>query len=270
MELIVLGSSASFPAAGDACSGYLVRQNSTQILLDCGSGVLGRLVSETRLSDLSAIVITHFHPDHYLDLVPMRYGLRYSTEAVARPRLLLPPGGKAFLEGVGAALRNSPGMFNASFQVEEYDPGQPLQIGDLRLRFQRTTHDEPTWAVAVEGNGLLVYTSDTRECPELEQFAMGSDVLLCEATYPGDEADLPSDNHLTSAQAGELAQRAGARQLVLTHFWPGFERSRFQKEARKTFNGPVALAHPEFCMSVSGQAGMERDVLVAAASWRDL
>lgn len=270
MELIVLGSSASFPAANDACAGYLVRQNDTQILLDCGSGVLGRLVSETHLSDLSAIVITHFHPDHYLDLIPMRYGLRYSTQAVTRPRLLLPPGGKTFLENVGAALRNSPGMFNASFRVEEYDPDASLTIGELEARFQRTTHDEPAWAVAVQGSGLLVYTGDTRECRELTRFANGADVLLCEATYPASELDLPSDNHLTSLQAGELAHGAGVGRLVLTHFWPGFERSRFQREAESVFRGPVTVAQPGLCVDVSGNPALERDALAAASRWRDL
>lgn len=270
MELIVLGSSASFPAAGDACSGYLVRQNDTQILLDCGSGVLRQLVSETHLSDLSAIVITHFHPDHYLDLVPMRYGLRYSTQAVAPLRLLVPPGGKAFLEGVGAALRNAPDMFNTCFAVEEYDPRAPLKISELELRFQRTTHDEPAWAVAVQGNALLVYTADTRESPELESFAAGADVLLCEATYPASEPDLPSHNHLTSVQAGDLARRAGVNRLVLTHFWPGFERSRFQQEAEGVFHGPVTLAQPGLCVDVSCHAGPERDAAVAGARWRDL
>lgn len=266
MELIVLGSSASFPSAGDACSGYLVKQNGTQILLDCGSGVLGALAAETRLADLTAIVITHFHPDHYMDLVPMRYGLRYSTAAVTAPRLLVPPGGSRFLENVGVALRNSPTMFSASFEIEEYDPTLPLQIGELELRFQRTTHEDPTWAVAVHGAGRLVYSADTRDSGELATFAAGADLLLCESTYPAAFSDVPSDNHLTSLQAGRLAAQAGVEKLLLTHFWPGFDRAEFQAEAEAAFAGPVLLARPGLRLPVVGDAIHEKAGVLAGAT----
>lgn len=251
MRLTVLGSSASFPAAGDACSGYLVEQGSTRLLLDCGSGVLARLLSQCRLADLTAILITHFHPDHYLDLVPMRYGLRYGIEEVAPPPLYLPPGGRSFLEGLGSAMRDAPEMFNTAFVIEEYDPGHSLHIGELRLSFQQTTHDVPTFAVRVQGNGSLVYTADTRESRDLEDFANGAQLLLCEATYPHDES-LPSANHLTSLQAGQLARAAGVQHLVLTHFWPGIDRSRFRTEAELAFGRKVKLASPGLQLETGG------------------
>lgn len=245
MELITLGSSASFPAAGGACSGYLVRHGATELLLDCGTGVLSRLQLETSVRNLTAIVITHFHPDHYLDLVPMRYGLSYGIDEPFRPLLYLPPGGIALLERVGLGLRNSATYFSKTFVMREYDPSSTLELGGLSLSFQLTTHDEPTWAVAIEdGESRLVYTADTQESDEVERFAQGADLLLCEATYPADLAEIPSHNHLTSRQAGELAQRAGAGRLVLTHFWPGIDLSRYAAEAEAAFSGPVELAEP--------------------------
>jgi len=268
MELIVLGSSASFPAAGDACSGYLIRHGATEILLDCGSGVLSNLLAETELSRLSAIVITHFHPDHYIDLVPMRYGLRYGTGDQMRPRLFVPPGGAAVLERIGSGLRNSPSFFSASFEVTEYDPDHSLVIDDLTLRFQRTTHDEPAWAVAIDSAagdaGRFVYTSDTRNCPELEAFARGAGLLLCEATYPSAAFDLPSDNHLTSGQAGELARAAGVAGLVLTHFWPSFERAQFRAGAEAVFKGPVELAEPGLRLRIRAEMATRSDTLVVS------
>lgn len=254
MELTVLGASASFPAPGDACSGYLVRDRGTRLLLDCGSGVLGRLGAEAVLADLSAIVVSHFHPDHFLDLVPMRYGLRYGIEPVPPPLLLVPPGGRAYLAGVGGALRGAPAFFAESFQVVEYDPTTETRVGGLGLRFQRTSHDLPTWAIGVVGAGgaRLVYGADTRACPELEAFAAGADLLLCEATYPDGAGDRPSDNHLTSAEAGRLGRRAGAGRLVLTHFWPGFGRERFRPAAQAAFGGPVTLAAPGLRLTVGG------------------
>lgn len=248
MDLTVLGSSASSPAAGNACAGYLVRQSDTEILLDCGSGVLGKLRQFTEVERLSAIVISHFHPDHYLDLIPMRYGLRYGPRPGAtpapKPRVLVPPGGIAFLERLGQALRGSAQFFNTSFTIDEYDPATIVTVGAFTLAFQRTTHDEPAWACAVQGTHRLVYTADTQASSDLERFAAGADLLLCESTYPADIADLPSANHLSAADAGRLARAAGVRSLMLTHFWPGIELGRFAAEGAAAFGAPVMLAEP--------------------------
>jgi ribonuclease BN (tRNA processing enzyme) len=125
-----------------------------------------------------------------------------------------------------------------------------LAIGHFTLTFQRTTHDEPTWGCMVQGARRLVYTADTRESPDLEAFAKGADLLLCEATYPSQDGELPSGNHLTSRQAGELARRAGVREVMLTHFWPGLDRSPFSEEAERAFGAPVILAHPGLSIPV--------------------
>ncbi len=240
MRLTVFGSSASFPEPGGACSGYLLEDGDTRVLLDCGSGVLSQLQLVTRVGDLSAIVISHFHPDHYIDLIALRYGLRYGFGESPRPRVLVPPGGRQFLRGLGAALRNAPEMFEASFALEEYDEEAAFTVGGLALRLQRTTHDEPTWACALERGddaARLVYTADTQNSDDLERFAHGADFLLCEATYLDDGGALPSGNHLT-------AGRAGVRRLMLTHFWPGLDPARFAVEAAETFGEPVLLARP--------------------------
>lgn len=243
MEITVLGSSASSPDSGDACAGYLVRHGQTELLVDCGSGVVGKLREHTTVERLTAIVISHFHPDHFLDLITLRYGLRYGFGEPVRPRLIVPPGGIEHLTAIGVALRNQPAYFTGSYELEEYEPAGELSAGDLRLRFCRTTHDIPTYAMAIGGSGrTLVYTADTRESAELETFAANADLLLCESTYPESDGAPPSGNHLTSIQAGELGRRAGARRLVLTHFWPGIERSCFAREAERTFGAPVEIA----------------------------
>lgn len=259
MDLTILGASASFPAPGDACSGFLLRDGETRLLIDCGSGTLSRLVTEIDLAELSAIVITHFHPDHFLDLIPMRYGLRYGMAAVAPLPLFLPPGGRDYLRGVGQAMRSAPGMFEQTFAIAEYDPSGAAGIGEFELRFQRTTHDIPTWAVSVQGIGRFVYSADTQACPELETFAAGADLFLCESTYPADAGDLPSDNHLTSIEAGRLAQRAGVGRLVLTHFWPSFARDRFRPGAEVAFAGPVTLAEAGLRLTIAKSIAPDRN-----------
>lgn len=257
LELIVLGSSASCPAPGDACSGYLVRQGDTQVLLDCGSGVLGKLFKHTTAEQLSAIVITHFHPDHYLDLITLRYGLRYGHAGAPQPQVLVPPGGAAHLREVGLALRGAPDYFSANYNLVEYGPNTPVRVGELELGFQRTAHDIPTFAVGVQGTGRLVYSSDTSPCEPLEHFAAGADLLLCESTYPAEPDGISTYNHLTSVQAAELGRRAQVGQLVLTHFWHTFPRLRFAAEAQQVFGRAVGLAAPDAGFVVA--AGAEVD-----------
>lgn len=260
MKLTVLGASASFPAPGGACSGYLVTDGDTRVLLDCGSGVLSQLQLVSPVGGLSAIVISHFHPDHYIDLVALRYGLRYGFGAALRPRVLVPPGGRQFLRGLGMALRNAPEMFESAFALEEYDAEAAFAVGHLSLTFQRTTHDEPTWACAlarIDGSARTVYTADTQHSEDLEQFAHGADFLLCEATYLEAGGALPSGNHLTAAQAGALARRAGVGRLMLTHFWPGLDLDQFAVEAARTFGGSVLLARPGVSVDIiTGQTAL--------------
>jgi ribonuclease BN (tRNA processing enzyme) len=232
------------PAAGDACSGYLVSQASTHVLLDCGTGVLSRLQQVIALRELSAVYITHFHPDHYLDLITLRYAIRYGSWPDWRVRLLAPPGADWFLTELGLALRKNDSFFSGSFAIEEYQAGRGIKVGELGLNVQRTTHDEPNWAVRVSGLGELVYTGDTQPSRDLEAFASGADVLLCEATYPTHDAEILAENHLTGRQAGELARRAQVGRLVLTHFWPMFSRAEIAEEAEAAFGEPVTCAEP--------------------------
>lgn len=254
MKVVVLGSSASMPAAGDACSGYLVQCGDTNVLLDCGTGVISALQKHIALTDLTAIVITHFHPDHFIDLVPLRYGLRYGPGESIRPRVFLPPHGIAYLNQVGMGLRNSENYFEQAYDLEEYEPEGTLTFGDLNLSFCRTTHDIPTWAISVtDGEHTFAYTADTQESAELVEFFSGADVLLSESTYPSTLANLPSGNHLTSKQACELATHAGVGHLVLSHFWPGIDRQEFLADAATTFQGPISLAESGSAIAVNAQ-----------------
>ena len=261
MTLTVLGASASCPDANDACSGYLVRQGETALLLDCGTGTIATLRREIDFGQLTAILISHFHPDHFLDLIPMRYGLRYAVRTdrdagPIRPRLLVPPGGHAYLADLGTALRQNPGFFSEAFRLEEYNPATTIDLDGITISFQRTTHDEPTWAMALTGRdgARLVYTADTKESAEVERLAAGADLLLCESTYPSGADTDGSGHHLSSRQAGDLARRAGARRLMLTHFWPGIPRQRFLDDAERAFGAPAILARPGLVVPVAPSA----------------
>ncbi|MDI3339752.1 MAG: MBL fold metallo-hydrolase [Sphaerobacter sp.] len=256
MEVLVLGGSAASPNPGQGCAGYLVTHGSTTILLDCGPGTLPVLRAATDVRAIDAIIISHMHADHMLDLVPLRYGLKYGPGATAyRLPLWLPPDGREMLERLAAALAIGreavTDFFESVFALAAYDPASPLRIGDLTIRFQPTQHPVPCWAMRIEAEGQsLVYLADTGPEAELARFAEGADLVICEATLASPELG-STVGHLTPQQAGALAAEAGARSLLLTHYWVELGPDRLRADAADAFGGPVLVAEPYLRIGVA-------------------
>src|ERR671917_2419784 len=159
MRMTVLGKSPSWQDAGGACSGYLIAEGDTALLLDCGNGVFGKLRQRIDYVDVDAVVISHLHADHFLDLVPFAYALTYAprqqpvpvdrwpgTDDPACPALHAPPGARDTFRRVVGAWGNEDLIENA-FALREYDPEATLAIGPLTLRFCAVPHFVPTWAI---------------------------------------------------------------------------------------------------------------------------
>lgn len=256
MRLTVLGSGPAVPHPGGASSGYLVESGSTRVLLDCGHGISGNLRRHLDLGDLTAIVVSHMHPDHLFDLVALHYGLKYRSRTPGGPEprpipLYLPPAGGAIIASVMQPIidvsregGSGATFFKGVFELAEYDPATAIRIGELTLRFAEVQHYVPCWAVAVEnasGARKLAYSADTGPCEGLDTIARGAELFLCEATHPTDRRQEGFRGHLTTAEAAAVAQRAGVGRLVLTHIWR--ERPADSvPEAQAVFGGPVDLA----------------------------
>lgn len=239
VEVTVLGSAAAYPGQGEACSGYLVRQGDTKILLDCGTGVLSNLFRWLDPFDLSAIAVSHLHTDHYLDLYPLRYYLTYNEPTGEMPiDLYLPEGGEAMLSRL---LSDTTDVWSQAFEIHPIRSEQ-IQVGELSLRFFPVSHgDISTFGVEITGYRRIVYSSDCQSEPELAENAAGADLLIAEATLLSSQG--PSElAHLTAGQAAQIAAEAGVGKLLLTHFWPAFDRAQSQQEAEAIFEGPVSLA----------------------------
>lgn len=242
--LTVLGSGVAWANPGGACSGYLVRAGGAVLLLDCGPGVLGRLRAVCEPARLDAVLVSHLHADHYLDLVPLRYGLKYGGLGGARPLpLYLPPGGREQLARLGHAIADDAGFFEDVFTLAEYDPAQPLQFRGARVRLRQVQHAVPSYAMRIEAGAVLTYSSDTGPCAALVEHSRAADALLCEAALLDASEDAPDParrGHLTAREAGVAARWAGARQLLLTHApLDPADPERAAREARTAFDGPV-------------------------------
>lgn len=263
LRLTVIGCSAASPRPGGACSSYLVTHGAVHVLLDCGPGSLSILRQEINPRNLDAIVISHLHADHTLDLVPLAYGLKYGPPVgdERKPReerlaLVVPPGGKDFLNRLADALEGSGQTSNlwAPFAITEYDPDGTLVVSsdigtddDLNFRFAPTKHYIPCQAIKVTPPGddphpVLVYGADSAPVESLTRFAHGADLLILEATLDTPETPVPV-GHMTPRQAAEVATNAGdVKRLLLTHYWGHVPPETMIAEAREAFDGPVSVA----------------------------
>lgn len=222
LRLSVLGCSTVKPHPGSPASGYLVEWGSTALMLDAGPGTIRRLQRVRDPLDLSAVIIGHMHGDHYLDLVGLRYLFAWG-EATPDPLAIhLPPGGRARVDRLAAAVSERPGFFDAAFDLTEYDPEVPLHIGPLTVRFIRAQHYVPAWGVVVEApNGArLAYTGDTGPTDAVVEAVRGADLLLVESALESPSQDDPKRGHLTAEEAIDLATRAEVRQALLVHYPP--------------------------------------------------
>ncbi len=255
MRITVLGKSPAWQDAGGACSGYLVEEGDTRLLLDCGNGVFAKLRQARDYVDVDAVIISHLHADHFFDLVPFASALIYSprqqplsgdrgpgTRTPARPALHAPPGATEALRQVCAGGGMPAEHVEAAFALREYAVSDVLEIGPLRVRFHRVPHFLPTQAVEVAGaSGRMTFGADHGPSPELVAFASGTDLLLLEATLPRPERG-SARGHLTAAEAGDHAERADARRLVLTHISDELDQGEARDQAAGTFTGPVDVA----------------------------
>ncbi len=244
MRITVLGKSPSWQDVDGACSGYLVEDQGCRLLLDCGNGVFAKLRRFAEYDAVDAVVISHLHADHFLDLVPFSYALTYGPRVPrARPVLHAPPGASDTFRRVVGAWGNED-LIEHAFDLREYDPGEVLHAGPLTVRFQAVPHFVPAYAVEVtsaEAGARLTYGADSGPSEALSAFARDTDLLIVEGTLPIPEPAGPR-GHMTPSEAGELGRAAAARRLVLTHLTDELDAAWAEDQAEQAFGGPVEIA----------------------------
>ena len=254
MRITVLGKSPAWQDAGGACSGYLVQEGETTILLDCGGGVFAKLREHVDYTDVDAVVISHVHADHFIDLVPYSYGLLLTprqqpvpvaghpgTSDPARPRLIVPPGARQTFRTVVGSWGDEE-LIEQAFAIEDYDRDSEIRIGPVTATFAEVPHFILTHAVnLVSEAGRFTFGADCRPCDELVDAARDTDLLFVEATLPRPERT-GIRGHLTPEEAGDHARRARARRVVLTHISDELDAEWAREEGSRAFGGPVELA----------------------------
>ena len=247
MRVTVLGKSPAFADAGGACSGYLVQEGATTMLMDIGNGVFGKLRAAIDYTAVGAVVVSHMHADHSLDLVPFAYALTYAPDGRAREepvRLMVPARGRDQLRRIVGAWGGED-LIEKAFELIEFDPAGTLDVRTLRISFHEVPHFTTTFAVSISstnGGGRFTYGADSAPNDELVAFADGADLLLIEATLPRPEREGPR-GHLTPSEAGAHGARARVGRLVITHISDELDELWAREEAEEAFGGPVLVAH---------------------------
>ncbi len=221
MKLTVVGCSPAWPNPGEAHSGYLVQNGAGTLLLDCGPGVLGKLRErDGGWPRVDAIVVTHWHLDHWGDLVPWVWGRMFGLGRETRPpRLWVPPGGIEELATFGQRL-GTPTMFADVFHLHEYADGEPFDTGtELTVTPIRVPHYTIlTFALRVsDGERTLAYSGDSAPSDALVDAARDADLFVCEATLARGELDGQPRGHLSLDEALTAYSESDARRLLLTH-----------------------------------------------------
>jgi ribonuclease BN (tRNA processing enzyme) len=240
MELTIVGCAGSFPGPDSPASCYLIEAGGFRLLMDLGSGALGPLQRYCDLDQVDAVLLSHLHADHCLDLCGYAVARLYHPGG-PRPRLpVYAPAGAA--ERMAAALGGDPAGMTDAFEFVTLAAGT-LQIGPLGVTAAHMNHPVETFGFRLDHAGAtLAYSADTGPCEELVGLAAAADVLLCEASFLEAPGGRPEGLHLTAGQAGAAGARAGVGRLVLTHLVAWNDREASRAEAAAVFGGELGLA----------------------------
>ena len=253
MRLTIIGCTGSFPGPNSPASCYLLSAtdyagHTWRVLMDMGNGSLGVLQRYIDLAEIDAILISHLHPDHCIDLSGLHVAVKWDPRGWPKGRIPL-YGPAAINEYLSAThgLEPDPGM-STEFEYHTWDEGHKVEIGPFTVEPFRVLHPaKDPYALRItcnsrDGRTLFAYSGDTDTCDGLIKAARGADLFLCEAAYQEGRDDALRGIHLTGKRAGEAAQEAGVRNLLLTHLPVWNDPDIARAEAQSAFDGPVGVA----------------------------
>ncbi len=247
MRITVLGCAGTFPSRESGCSSYLVEHDGFRLLVDYGNGAMGAMQRHIGIFDADAVLLSHLHADHCVDLVACSYARRYHPEPP--PRLLVhgPTGTAERLCQIFDTW--PPDGLHDVYDFRTTGPGRTA-IGPFDVELTRTAHPIECYAIRLTAGGRSVtYSADTGPSVDVAKAAAGSDVFLCEATWL-EESERPPNLHLSAREAGEHAARAGVGRLVLIHTTAYLDQDRYVTEASVAYDGPLERALPHVTYDV--------------------
>ncbi len=245
-HVTILGSGTCVPSLKRSACSVLIETGMAVILIDAGPGTIRRLLRvDKTIFDITHILFSHFHPDHTAELVPLIFATKYpNTDRRQTPLTLIAGKGlTTFLKKLKSVYNNWLDLPSGMLKTIEMDNSQfdSRTFSDFVLETAPVEHNPESIAYRINSyeNKSIVYSGDTDFCDSLIQLAHQTDVFICESSHP-DHLKVPG--HLSPSVAGEIAVRASAGRLILTHFYPECDQADILKECRQAYSGPLALA----------------------------
>ncbi|UOQ43490.1 MBL fold metallo-hydrolase [Halobacillus salinarum] len=235
MKLTVIGFWGAYPSAGGATSGYLVEHDGFKLLVDCGSGVLSRLQQFIGVTDIDAVILSHYHHDHIADIGVLQYSWKVQN-TLNETNHVLPIYGHQEDQTAFEQLTHE------YTKGVAYDPEQTLQLGPFTIDFQRTQHPVSCFGMRLtDGMDTVVYTADSSYFEEWKSFAKGADLLITDTNfYKGMDGSKPG--HMTSEEVASIAREAQVETLYLSHLPHFGNLTKLKQEAEDSFKGHIVVA----------------------------
>lgn len=238
MELTLLGTGTCLPSANRNSSGFVIKSNKKIILLDCGSGILRRLVeAKIDYQEIDVICLSHFHPDHVSDLAPFFLALKYTPDfAREKPLTLIGPVGlKDFLSNLANLYGDWVENPNFSLHLKEIEE-DCIVFDSLKIFTKKMAHSKNSVGFRIESDEKksITYSGDTGFCPAIIELANQTDLLLIGCSFPHNKK---MAEHLTPEEVGRIADAAGAKKVVLIHMYPVFKNQNPVNQVSKIFKG---------------------------------
>jgi len=241
MRLSVIGAGPAYSdRAGSSGACYLVSDAGAHILLDLGHGSFSRIFQHISPTEIDAVIVSHLHPDHFVDLVPFRHYLRYEFEPPRRVRVVAPAGLTARLD----ALHDEDGFCSEALDVVALREGDQA-VGPFTLEARRVAHtaDSHAFRLTTTGGPGLVYSGDCGHADDLARLIRPGDTLLTEVSFGAGPVPAGAQ-HLDGPAVGRLAASTGVGRVLLTHLLMGHDPDVTVASVGELFVGPVELVWP--------------------------
>lgn len=236
--MTVLGASGGYAGAGKACSSFLIENGNDNLVLDLGSGSLSNLLQYKEPDRIDTVAISHMHFDHYADLYNLLTARRFWHGAVPQLKVVAP---SDMFDKLACLI--SPGNreeLSSLMEIKNWD--EVISLSGFNIRVGRAKHSGESWIMRIEtGENAICYSGDTEPCDNLYELAAGVDLFICDSTFTSEREDR-LEGHMFASQAAQVAERAEAKSLLLTHLWPTLSASIALEDARAAYHSSVKMA----------------------------
>lgn len=236
MKLTIIGYWGGYPKADGASSMYVLEKNDFMLVIDVGSGGLAKFQKYKSITDIDAVLLSHYHADHIADVGVLQHA-RLVQSYLTGNEAVLP------IYGHDEDEKQFDKLNHDFTEAVAYNPDNALKIGPFFIRFLKTKHSVPCYGMRItDGTSTIIYTADSSYQEEWIKFCQNADLLLSECNFYAHQ-DGTEAGHMTSKEVGQIAKQANVGELILTHLPHFGDHEDLVKEAGEIYEGKISLAY---------------------------